>query len=115
MNSDRHEDRHLDRGAWSTSRISLLFLTGVGVLALVALMACGQKLPEPESPAAQLYVQYCSGSGCHDPIPPQVDSKGYWDNQYQRMIVLMRDRGLPLPSQSEDAMIREYLAKNASQ
>jgi hypothetical protein len=86
---------------------------GAAVL-LVVLAACGAKLPEPESEGAQLYVQYCSGQGCHGPIPPQQDSIGYWNNQYDRMIVLMRTEwGWPLPDAEQDRKIRDYLEKHA--
>jgi hypothetical protein len=33
--------------------------------------------------------------------------------QYQRMIALMRDEGLPLPSPEEEALILDYLKKHA--
>jgi hypothetical protein len=98
--------------SWATV-VSWIVL-GAAMTVGIALAACSSKLPEPESEAAQLYVKYCSGSGCHDPIPPQVDSKGYWDNQYKRMILLMRDKGLRVPDAREDALIRDYLEKNAA-
>lgn len=79
----------------------------------VSLVACGPELPEPDSREAKLYVEYCSGSGCHDPIPPQVDSIGYWNNQYDRMLVLMEDEGWKLPNPEEDRLIRAYLEKHA--
>jgi hypothetical protein len=85
----------------------------VGAFCLTSLWACGPELPEPESKGAKLYVEYCSGSGCHDPIPPQVDSMGYWNNQYDRMLVLMTDQGWKLPSPEEDRIIRAYLEKHA--
>lgn len=93
---------------------SLLGLAAV--LLLVGGLAgagCAGGLPEPESEGAQLYVQYCSGEGCHGPIPPQRGGRGYWRNQYARMIQLMRDQGWPLPDESQDAKIREYLERNA--
>ena len=90
----------------------------MSLVALVALLfvvvsGCGAELPEPESEEAQLYVKYCSGSGCHDPIPPQVDSMGYWNNQYDRMIILMRDEGWQLPTPEEDRKIRDYIERHA--
>lgn len=81
--------------------------------ATLLLTACGAKLPEPESEAAQLYVAYCSGSGCHGAIPPQSDGVRYWETQYGRMIELMRTRGLDLPSAKEDQLIRDYLQRHA--
>lgn len=103
-------DRRRSAPALGT-RITVLTL--LGVAALMTMAACGAKLPEPESEGAQLYVQYCSGSGCHDPIPPQVDSIGYWNNQYDRMIILMRDQGWRLPGPTEDRKIRDYIEKHA--
>ena len=79
-----------------------------------AFVGCGPDLPEPESEGAQLYVKYCSGSGCHDPIPPQVDGMGYWNNQYDRMIILMRDSNWILPTPEEDKKIRAYIEKHAA-
>ena len=83
------------------------------VLGLITLVACAKGLPDPESEEAQLYTRYCSGAGCHDPIPPGTDSMGYWNNQYDRMIELMRDQSWPLPSPEEDAKIRAYIEKYA--
>ncbi len=103
-----------------TPRPTVNVIAGLGFLLILVfstvalVVGCGPELPDPESPAAQLYVNYCSGSGCHDPIPPQIDSPGYWNNQYERMIILMRDRGHRLPSPKEDKMIRAYLEENAS-
>lgn len=75
--------------------------------------ACGQALPEPESEDAQLYVTYCSGAGCHDPIPPQGSPPRYWDLQYARMIQLMQQTGRPLPSAVESEKIQAYLQRHA--
>ena len=80
------------------------------------LVVCGcskMELPEPESRPAKLYVQYCSGSGCHGPIPPQRDAWGIWEYQYDRMIDLMKRQGWPLPSPAEDQEIRDYIKKFA--
>jgi len=77
--------------------------------------ACGQSLPEPESEAAQLYVAYCSGSGCHGPIPPQGSPPKYWEVQYERMLLTMQQSARPLPTAEQDAIILDYLRRNALQ
>jgi hypothetical protein len=88
---------------------------GAALLLLLAASAatagCGPELPEPESHSAQLYVQYCSGSGCHSAIPPQRSSFAIWQNQYQRMLGIMTDQGWTLPNASEEKEILEYLRK----
>jgi len=87
----------------------------LALLALVAVLGCAQQgLPEPESRGAQLYVAYCSGSGCHDPIPPQRDSIGYWNNQYERMIKEFNAPNNLLPSPEEEQEILAYLRKHAA-
>lgn len=80
---------------------------------LLVAWACARSLPEPESEAAQLYVKYCSGSGCHGPIPPGGSNAKYWDIQYGRMLEVMEKSGIALPPPREDAMIRDYLARHA--
>lgn len=86
------------------------------LISLLALLAgCTPKLPEAESEAAQLYVAYCSGSGCHDAIPPQSDGTRYWQMQYVRMIELMQRQGRRLPDEREAELIQDYLARNAYQ
>jgi hypothetical protein len=87
----------------------------LALLAALLLLAfgCGSKLPEPESPPARLYVQYCSGKGCHDPIPPKRGGAQYWELQNKRMLVLMRNQGFPLPSPAEQEEILAYLRRHA--
>ena len=79
----------------------------------VVMAACAPGLPEPESEGAKLYVQYCSGEGCHGPIPPQSGGPGYWRNQYDRMLPIMEDAGWVLPDPEQDRTIRAYLEKYA--
>ena len=91
-------------------------LAGLALLLLVTglLMAgCAPGLPEPESEDAKLYVEFCSGNGCHGPIPQQGSGRGYWRNQYTRMIDLMKTQGSPLPNPEQDRKIRDYLKRNA--
>lgn len=80
---------------------------------LLLALSCGSKLPEPESRPARLYVQYCSGKGCHDPIPPKRGGTQYWEMQNKRMMELMRRQGSPLPSPAEEQEILAYLRRHA--
>jgi hypothetical protein len=91
-------------------------LAGLALLMLsvgLVMAGCAPGLPEPASEDAKLYVQFCSGEGCHGPIPPQASGRGYWRNQYSRMIDLMETRGWPLPNAEQDRKIRDYLQRNA--
>ncbi|RKZ10412.1 hypothetical protein DRQ53_11035 [bacterium] len=98
---------------WLSVARSLALLAGVVLAFGLGMAACAPGLPEPESESAQLYVQYCSGQGCHGPIPPQGAGKGYWRSQYDRMIDLMIKESWPLPNEKEDLKIRAYLEKYA--
>jgi hypothetical protein len=94
----------------SAKNAALLLPWFVGALAGCA----AQELPEPESRGAQLYVRYCSGSGCHDPIPPQRDTVGYWENQYERMIKEFNAPNGLMPTPEEGRVVQEYLRKHAA-
>ena len=93
--------------------MSRLLLAAIMVFLVVVAVACAKSLPDPESEAAQLYVAYCSGSGCHNPIPPQGSSAMYWKNQYDRMLPIMADAGWKLPSPQETQIIKDYLVSNS--
>lgn len=82
------------------------------VNALIVWLGCAS-LPEPDSPDARLYVRYCSGSGCHDPILPQAGGRRYWDLQVQRMLNVMRENGSPVPTAQQRERIIAYLHKHA--
>lgn len=92
------------------SRPLILCLSTAGLLLA---LSCSSKLPEPESRPAQLYRQYCSGKGCHDPIPPKRGGIQYWEMQNKRMLELMRHQGFPLPSAAEQEEILAYLRRHA--
>lgn len=79
---------------------------------LIAWLGCAS-LPEPDSEDARLYVRYCSGTGCHDPILPQAGGRKYWDQQIERMIEFMRKGNRPLPSADETRRIARYLHSHA--
>ncbi|MSR83451.1 MAG: hypothetical protein EXS58_11095 [Candidatus Latescibacteria bacterium] len=80
---------------------------------LLLALSCSSKLPEPESRPAQLYRQYCSGKGCHDPIPPKRGGTQYWELQHKRMLELMRQQGRDLPSLAQQEEILSYLRRHA--
>ena len=101
--------RSLQRHVSGVLAACALGLVGVGA----GMAGCAPSLPEPESEGAQLYVQYCSGEGCHGAIPPQTGGPGYWRNQYTRMLDLMREQGWPLPDAEKDRKIRDYLQRHA--
>jgi hypothetical protein len=89
-------------------------LAAAGLIgASLGLAGCTQELPEPDSEGARLYVQYCSGEGCHGAIPPQTGGPGYWRNQYTRMLDIMRDRGWPIPDEPQEEKILDYLQRHA--
>lgn len=94
-------------------KLALSLCACVPLAALVWLAACSASLPEADSDAAKLYVQYCSGSGCHGPIPPGRDSFGYWQRQFVRMEELMRRAGQPLPDPAERELMMAWLERNA--
>lgn len=98
---------------WSLVIRTILVVLGLALFC-GGLFACAkQSIPEPESEGAQLYVQYCSASGCHDPIPPQQSSFGYWQNQYKRWSDTLRQDGNPAPNAAEDEIILAWLKKHA--
>lgn len=101
--------RFLQKHVSSTLAGLALLMLSVGLV----MAGCAPGLPEPESEDARLYVQFCSGEGCHGAIPPQGSGRGYWRNQYTRMIDLMKTQGWPLPNAEQDRKIRDYLQRNA--
>lgn len=82
------------------------------VLALSTLATCNASLPEPESPAARLYQQRCSG--CHRLYAPSLLTSEMWRFMLGRMEMEMQRRGVPLPTPDERATLLEYLRKHAS-
>ncbi|HXG18895.1 MAG TPA: hypothetical protein VNN62_07465 [Methylomirabilota bacterium] len=86
----------------------LLFL----FLALTGVSGCNAALPEPESPAAQLYQKRCSI--CHRVYAPSLLTAEMWRFMIGRMEIEMQRRGVPLPTPDERAMILDYLQKHAS-
>ena len=80
--------------------------------ALLSLLGCNASLPEPESPAAQLYQKRCSV--CHRLYAPSLLTAEMWRVMLGRMEIEMQRRGVPLPTPAEQAAILDYLRKHAS-
>jgi hypothetical protein len=81
----------------------ILFVWGIG---------CDASLPEPESPAAQLYRQRCSG--CHRVYAPGILTAEMWTFMVGRMEQQMQRSSLPPLRTEEKQTILEYLRKHSS-
>jgi diheme cytochrome c len=73
---------------------------------------CNASLPDPESPAAQLYRQRCSS--CHRLYAPSIVTAEMWKVIVARMEQQMRQAGRPPLSADESRMILDYLQKHSS-
>ena len=82
--------------------LGTLILLGFGV-------GCNPALPEPDSPAAQLYVRRCGG--CHRLYDPHVLKFPMWEVTIQRMQGEMARRGVAPLSGDERALLLEYLRR----
>src|SRR5207244_3711940 len=76
---------------------------------LVGGIGCNASLPEPESPAAHLYQQRCSG--CHRLYAPSVLTPAMWQLIVARMEQELQRRGLPPLQPEERQAILDYLQK----
>lgn len=82
------------------------------VLLLSGMTGCDASLPEPESPAAQLYRKRCSG--CHRVYAPRVLTAKMWVFMVNRMEQEIQRRGLPPLSPDEKQTILDYLQTHSS-
>jgi hypothetical protein len=83
-------------------------------LALFSILAAGCKrasLPDPASPAAQLYVSRCGN--CHVPYNPHEMTAAMWDTQVTMMESKIQAAGMPALTSDERESIVEYLKRNA--
>lgn len=80
--------------------------------ALFGLMGCNASLPDPESPAAQLYQKRCST--CHRLYAPSILTTDMWQYMLERMEIEMQRRGVPQPTPAERALLLDYLQKHSS-
>jgi len=85
----------------------LLFL-----LVFVGNLGCNASLPEPESPAAQLYRQRCAQ--CHRLYGPSLLTAEMWTFMVNRMEQEMLRRGVPPLKVEEKQTILEYLQKHSN-
>jgi hypothetical protein len=81
----------------------LAFTLGVGG------SGCNASLPEPESSAAQLYKQRCSG--CHRVYAPSLLTAEMWKVMVARMEQEIRRSGRSPLSADERQIILDYLQK----
>ena len=75
-------------------------------------MGCNASLPEPESPAAQLYRERCAQ--CHRLYGPSLLTAEMWTFMVSRMEQEMLRRGVPPLKVEEKQMILEYLQRHSS-
>ena len=83
----------------------------VVALAGFAVTACSPTLPEPDSPAAQLYQVRCNS--CHRAFAPSSLKYEMWKFQVDRMQGEMARHGLPPLTPEEHATILEYLKRHS--
>jgi hypothetical protein len=85
---------------------------GLVVLLLMSALGCHSSLPEPESSAAQLYQQRCSG--CHRLYAPGIMSADMWTFMVTRMEREFQRRGIPPLRSDEKQIILDYLQKHSN-
>ena len=82
----------------------------LGLLA-AGLAACNAKLPEPDSPAAQLYANRCDG--CHRIYAPGAMTYEMWKFQVERMQGEIVRHGLPPLTTEERDLVLGYLKRHS--
>ena len=82
-------------------------------LLLAALAAgCDARLPDPQSPGAQLYAARCTG--CHRLYAPGVMTGEMWKITVTRMQGELARRGLPTLSADDQARLLDYLDRHST-
>jgi len=89
-------------------------VTGRHLLAAIALAAaaCDARLPEPETPGAQLYAARCGG--CHRVYAPGLLTADMWAVTVQRMQGELARRGVPPLTAAEQATVLDYLQRHST-
>lgn len=90
------------------TRIAAILL---GALVGLGAPACSTKLPEPDSPGAQLYRQRCDT--CHRLFAPSTLKYEMWRIQVDRMQGEMARHGLPPLTPEERTTVLDYLKRNS--
>lgn len=87
-----------------------------GVAAAVAASAlaagCDARLPEPESPGAQLYAARCGG--CHRLYAPSLMTAEMWKVTVARMQGELARRGVAPLTTEEQARVLDYLDRHST-
>jgi len=91
-------------------RMKIAISVGAALLSL-ALAACQSKLPEENSPAAQLYVERCGS--CHAAYNPRSLTTAMWAAQMKLMDDKIRKSGLPSLTAEQSKTIFDYLTRNS--
>jgi hypothetical protein len=82
------------------------------LLASAIAAGCDARLPEPESPGAQLYASRCGG--CHRLYAPGLMTSDMWKVTVTRMQGELTRRGVAPLTADEQARILEYLDRHST-
>lgn len=82
----------------------------IGLAGLAA--ACDARLPDPESPGAQLYAARCGG--CHRLYAPGVLTTAMWKVTVTRMQGELARRGVAPLTAAEEATLLAYLDQHST-
>jgi len=97
-------------GTWNLKPgTSSWFVSLLLFLVILGSIGCNASLPEPESPAAQLYRERCAQ--CHRLYGPSLLTAEMWTFMVSRMEQEMLRRGVPPLKVEEKQTILEYLQK----
>ena len=83
------------------------------IMASAIWAGCDARLPDPDSPGAQLYAQRCA-SGCHRLYAPRLMTTEMWKITVDRMQGDLVRKGLPPLSRDEKALVMAYLKRHSS-
>jgi hypothetical protein len=80
--------------------------------AVAAFVGCTHPLPDADSPGAQLYQARCAT--CHPLHEPRSLTAAMWEIQVTKMRETMRRRGARPLTETEEAMVLDYLRAHAT-